>query len=40
MVNKYKVKSFRGQDTIISAIFPELKLTVAQILDASGIGKL
>lgn len=37
---KYKVKSFRRQDTIISAIFPELKLNVAQILDASGIGKL
>lgn len=37
---KYKVKSFRRQDTIISAIFPELKLNVAQIFDASGIGKL
>ena len=38
--DKYKVKSFREHDPIISAIFPELKLTMAQILDASGIGKL
>ncbi|MEA5534540.1 Uma2 family endonuclease [Crocosphaera sp. XPORK-15E] len=37
---KYEVKSFREQDIITSAIFPELKLTVAHILDASGIGKI
>ena len=37
---KYEVKSFREEDMIISSIFPELKLTVAQILDASGVGKI
>ncbi|MGB5593400.1 MAG: Uma2 family endonuclease [Crocosphaera sp.] len=37
---KYNVKSFREKDTIISAIFPELNLTVAQIIEASGIGKI
>ncbi|GBF79135.1 Uma2 family endonuclease [Aphanothece sacrum] len=37
---KYQVKSFREQDIIISAIFPELKITVEQIIDASGIGKI
>ena len=37
---KYQVQSFQGQDTIISNIFPELKLTVAQIIEASGMAKL
>ncbi len=34
---KYEVKSFREEDVIISLIFPELKLTVKQILEASRI---
>lgn len=37
---KYEVKSFRDQETIDSQIFPELKITITQILEASGIGKL
>ena len=35
--SKYQVNAFRDQDIIVSTIFPELKLTVTQVLDASGI---
>ncbi|MGK7946755.1 MAG: Uma2 family endonuclease [Microcystaceae cyanobacterium] len=37
MEGKYQVNAFRDQDMIVSKIFPELKLTVAQVLEASGI---
>ncbi|NES83111.1 MAG: Uma2 family endonuclease [Moorea sp. SIO2B7] len=37
---KYKQKSFQNQDKIISTIFPELNLTVAEIIDISGIDKI
>ncbi len=35
--SKYQVNAFRDQDIIVSTIFPELKLTVTQVLDTSGI---
>ncbi len=35
--SKYQVNAFRDQDIIVSTIFPELKLTVTQVLDASGL---
>ncbi|MFP4006699.1 MAG: Uma2 family endonuclease [Spirulinaceae cyanobacterium] len=35
--NQYQVKSYRGNEVISSLTFPELKLTVAQILTASGL---
>lgn len=35
--SKYQVNAFRDQDMIVSTIFPELKLTVTQVLDTSGI---
>ncbi|MDY6781245.1 MAG: Uma2 family endonuclease [Cyanobacteriota bacterium] len=38
--DKYQVQSFREQEVILSPLFPELKVTVAQIVEASGIGKL
>lgn len=35
--NKYQVKRYRGNEIIASQSFPELKLTTAQILAASGL---
>lgn len=35
--NKYQVKSYRGNEMISSPTFPELKLTVPQILATSGL---
>lgn len=35
--NKYQVKSYRENEVISSPTFPELKLTVAQILATSGL---
>lgn len=37
---QYKVKSFRGNDRIISPTFPELELTVEQIVQSSQMRKL
>lgn len=37
---QYQVQVFRGNDRILSPTFPELQLTVDQILDASQMGKL
>jgi len=37
---KYQVKSFRGTERIISHTFPELQLTVDQIVKSSQMGKL
>jgi Uma2 family endonuclease len=34
---EYKCKSFTGNQQIISQIFPELNLTLEQIIQASGI---
>ncbi|PHV62807.1 Uma2 family endonuclease [Cyanobacterium aponinum] len=34
---KYECKSFKNNETIISSIFPELKLTIEEILKISGI---
>ena len=36
---KYQVKSFRGTETIISPTFPELQLTVEEIVKSSQMGK-
>ena len=36
---KYEIQSFRKKDRITSAIFPELTITVSQIIDVSGIDK-
>lgn len=36
---KYEIKSFQDNDRIMSAIFPELAITVSQVLDASGINR-
>lgn len=37
---KYQVKSFRGTERIISPTFPELQLTVEEIVKSSQMGKL
>ncbi|MEC4802638.1 MAG: Uma2 family endonuclease [Jaaginema sp. PMC 1079.18] len=38
--NKYQAKRYRGSEVIVSPTFPELKLTVAQIIAASGLESL
>ncbi|MGB5966790.1 MAG: Uma2 family endonuclease [Spirulinaceae cyanobacterium] len=37
---QYQVKSFQGKDQVISATFPELKLTVEEIIDSSQLRKI
>jgi Uma2 family endonuclease len=37
---QYQVTSFRGDDKIISLTFPELEITVEQVVNSSQMGKL
>ncbi|HAZ44279.1 MAG TPA: hypothetical protein DCZ55_07285, partial [Cyanobacteria bacterium UBA11371] len=37
---QYQVQAFKGSDRIISPTFPELQITVEQVVNSSQMGKL